>query len=52
MKFADEPEGTESLSSMVMSQSRGPGFVVTLNTGGDVEWSTIQVRGPDCREGV
>ena len=32
-KFGDEMEGTEFLSSMVLSQSRDPGFAVALDPG-------------------
>ena len=52
MKFVDEMEATEFLSGMVLSQSRDPGFVVALDTDGDVERSTNQVRRLDCRVGV
>ena len=38
LKFVDEMEGHRvSEQHMVLSQSRGPGFVVTLDTDGDVE---------------
>ena len=36
MEFFDEVERTEFLSNMVLSQSRDPGFVVTLDTDGDI----------------
>ena len=52
MEFLDEIKGTELLSSVVLSQSRDPGFVVTFDNGGDVVFSTIKDIGPDCREGV
>ena len=45
-------EGTDFLSVVGLSQSRDPGFVVALDTDGDVEWSTKQVRGLHCRERV
>ena len=33
LKFVDGMEGTEFLSSMVLSQSRDPGFTVALDPG-------------------
>ena len=37
MKFVGKKEGTDFLSIMGLSHSRDPGFVVALDTDGDVE---------------
>ena len=52
MKFMDNTKGNEFLCSMVLLQSRDPGFVAALDTDDNAERSSIQIRGPDCREGV